>query len=298
MTSTRAGSLLAVVVALGCGTADPPLAPPADVAAGLLARDLAWAAASANTDVISAVGAMLASDPMVAVPGRGWVSGRDEFLAALRRDSTNAGGRLTWAPIRGGVSADGRHGFTFGYMTQHRADSSVVPMKYLAYWVREGDDWKLLSWRRRVRARGEVHTEILPPFLPPAALAYDSTAVEAHATSVAAAEQAFSDLAQRVGLAEAFRRSGRADAINIGPADRADFLVGADAIGTMVGGGEENAMASSVWWNADRSFAASSGDLGITFGMIRPNSGEGPSFPFFTVWARETAAEPWRYIAE
>lgn len=295
---TRTGSLLVAVATLGCGTAEPPLAAPADVAAGLLARDLAWAEASANTDVLTAVGAMLSSDPMVAVPGRGWVSGRDDFLAALGRDSTNVGARLTWAPIRGGVSADGRHGFTFGYMTQHRADSGVVPMKYLAYWVREGDDWKLLSWRRRVRAPGEVSTEILPPFLPPAALVYDSTAVDAHAASVAAAEQAFSDMAQRIGLAEAFRRSGRADAINIGPADRAGFIVGAGAIGTMVGTGEENSSASSVSWNADRSFAASSGDLGVTFGMIRPNSGEGPSFPFFTVWARETAAEPWRYIAE
>ena len=38
-------------------------------------------------------------------------------VQALRANPDNAGARLEWAPIRGGISADGQHGFTFGYMT-------------------------------------------------------------------------------------------------------------------------------------------------------------------------------------
>jgi hypothetical protein len=298
--STRAMALgLATLLAAACGGADAdPLVAPADAVAELLARDLAYAEASARTDVVSGVTGMLAAEPWVAVPGRGWVHGRDEFLAALRRDSTNATARLSWAPVRGGVSADGTHGFTWGYMTLHRADSVTVPMKYLAYWVRDGSDWKLLTWRRRPRAEGEVSTAILSPFAPGTAVAHDSAAVAAHAASVAAAEQAFSDEAQRIGLAAAFALNGRPDAINLGGPDHAAFVMGAEAIAAMVGEGEENPDASSVSWGADTAFAASSGDLGITLGMIRPNSGEGPSFPFFTVWAREDATQPWRYIAE
>lgn len=280
-----------------CGGA-PQLPTPQEAVAELLAQDLAFAEASGRTDVVRGVEPMLAPDAFVAVPGRGWVRGRDEVLAALARDTTNLTARLNWAPIRGGVSADGTHGFTYGYMTLHRADSVTVPMKYLAYWVRGDSGWRLLSWRRRPRAAGEVATAIVPPFAPAVAMAHDSAAVTAHAASVAAAEQAFSDEAQRIGLAAAFARHGRPDAINIGTPDQASFVVGAEAIAAMVGQGEENPSASSVSWSADHALAASSGDLGITFGMIRPNSGEGPAFPFFTVWAREDASQPWRYIAE
>jgi hypothetical protein len=48
---------------------------------------------------------------------------------------------------------------------------------------------------------------------------------------------------------------------------------------------------------------ASSGDLGVTIGLIRetapstdPNA---PTvFPFFTVWQRASPTDPWRYVAE
>ena len=48
---------------------------------------------------------------------------------------------------------------------------------------------------------------------------------------------------------------------------------------------------------------ASSGDLGISFGYIRPNGkppdGAPPQgSPFFTIWHRASPTAPWRYIAE
>jgi hypothetical protein len=46
---------------------------------------------------------------------------------------------------------------------------------------------------------------------------------------------------------------------------------------------------------------ASSGDLGVSIGMIRRNqpvTGQPTAFPFFTIWRRATPTAPWRYIAE
>jgi hypothetical protein len=56
-----------------------------------------------------------------------------------------------------------------------------------------------------------------------------------------------------------------------------------------------------VSWSADRAIVASSGDLGVTFGFIRPNAGrpEGAgATPFFTIWRRADVNDRWRYIAE
>jgi hypothetical protein len=125
----------------------------------------------------------------------------------------------------------------------------------------------------------------------------DTVAVGGFATSLAAAEQAFSDDAQRIGIGPAFAKWGRADAVNMGgPADTG-WVISAAAIGAAIGGGDTTT-SSPVHWKADQVVVASSGDLGITFGMIRAHEGDAPPVPFFTVWARDNANGEWRYIAE
>jgi hypothetical protein len=86
-----------------------------------------------------------------------------------------------------------------------------------------------------------------------------------------------------------------------GPNDAA-FVIGSEAIGKAVGAGQP-ANGSSVSWSAESVIVASSGDLGVTIGYIRPNAPAGASpapapIPFFTVWRRASATAPWRYIAE
>jgi hypothetical protein len=56
-------------------------------------------------------------------------------------------------------------------------------------------------------------------------------------------------------------------------------------------------------WAPDRVIVASSGDLGVTIGLIRETApGSDPNaptvFPFFTVWQRSSPADPWLYVAE
>lgn len=274
---------------------------PADRVNELLAADRGFATAAAGKDAVSAITAMLADDVILPGPGPVFSEGRARATEALRANPDNLTSKLEWAPIRGGVSADGQHGFTFGYMTATKADGTKVPMKYLAYWVRRAEGWRVAAYRRRPRPEGQVSLDMMPPSVPRAAVApvSDAKVIEGHAASVAAAEKAFSDEAQKIGIGAAFTKFGHEDAVNMGGPKDAGFVVGSVAIGKSVGAGSP-ADSSPVSWAADhKSLAASSGDLGITFGYIRSNGkSEQPPFPFFTIWRRASPADPWRYIAE
>ena len=117
---------------------------------------------------------------------------------------------------------------------------------------------------------------------------------------LAETERSFSRDAQSIGLGEAFVRYGRADAVNMGPRE-GPYLVGAEAIGRAVGEGEPEGSSSVSWGPDEGVIAASSGDLGITFGRIRSNdpaAADRPPFPFFTIWRRSSPDAPWRYVAE
>jgi ketosteroid isomerase-like protein len=275
---------------------------PAAVADELLAADRAFAAASERTDVASGVGPMLAADVVMPVPG-GFVVGRDSALAAIRANPADTGARLSWTPVRVGVSADGRQGFTLGYAKLHGADGATTPAKYLTYWVKGAEGWRAAVYRRS-RAGGSAPPTTVPPALPARGVAPsdDSAAIGRFRESLDTAERAFSRDAQTIGLQAAFARYGSADAMNMGGAARATFVTGADSIGVVVAEGEP-ATGSSVSWAPDKGvIVASSGDLGVTIGTIVTNppdsTGATGSFPFFTVWRRATPDQPWRYVAE
>jgi ketosteroid isomerase-like protein len=270
----------------------------------LLAADRAFSAASARTDLISGLRSMFADDVVMAVPGKPFASGAAEAVAALQSNPENARSRLTWAPIRGGISADGQHGFTFGYMTLQKPDSSRTPLKYLAYWVRQPEGWRVVAYRRGRRPEGAVSSEQMPPALPARAVApsADSTAIAGYRESLDRAERSFSSDAQKIGLGPAFVQYGSADAINMGGSGDTAFVVGSEAIGRLVSEGGP-ATGSSVSWAPERVIVASSGDLGVTIGLIRPkepaaDGNNTVSFPFFTVWRRPSPSDPWRYVAE
>jgi hypothetical protein len=130
--------------------------------------------------------------------------------------------------------------------------------------------------------------------------AADKVKIDKFAESLVAAEKAFSDEAQRIGLGAAFATFGRPDAVNMGGPKDIGFVLGAEAIGRSVGQGAPTDR-SEVEWSADRVLIASSGDLGITFGLIRfhqPRDGQPPAVPFFTIWRRDDPSSRWRYIAE
>ncbi|HVQ07918.1 MAG TPA: hypothetical protein VMS43_05745 [Allosphingosinicella sp.] len=268
----------------------------------LLAADRAFAAAAARAaSAADGFAPMFDAEAVMPLPGSasGFATGRDAVIAALRDSPAFRAGSVSWSPIRGGISADGRQGFTYGYLTLAGGDPARRNRKYLAYWIRRPAGWRVAAYRQLPRAPGPVPTAMLPPSLP--ALAARPTAsratIERHRASLHAAEQAFSGRAQQIGLRAAFREYGRPDAMNMG--GPGPIAIGLDALTAGFPAGETT---SPVSWGMERSFIASSGDLGVSIGTIRSNGpvpeGQSASFPFFTVWRRDRPGAPWRYVAE
>ncbi len=272
---------------------------PQQVADELLAADRAFAAAAANVDSLTAISAQFHVDVVMPLPNGAFARGREAAVAALRANPFNSASRADWTPIRVGIAADGQHGFTLGFMSLRGNDGSIRLAKYMAYWARTAQGWRAVAYKRAPRAEGEVSSAMLPPSLPAQLVrpATDRQALEALRAGLRRAEQAFSDEAQRIGLGAAFRANGSEDATNFG--NTPGFTIGARAIGDSIGG---DAPPSPVSWGADDAIVASSGDLGITFGLIRPNGpvpeGRPAASPFFTIWRRSGPNGRWLYIAE
>ena len=278
--------------------------PPRVVAEELLAADVAASAASAKTTVIPGLTAMFAQDVIMQAPVVGFARGIDAAAEALKANPDNATGKVEWTPVRVGISGDGLHGFTFGFMTLKRPDGTTVPIKYLAYWVKREGRWQVAAYKRRLRPAGDVVLTAMTSSMPEKIVSSSSDPAmrASFVQSLSAAEKAFSDEAQQIGLGAAFAKYGSADAMNMGGPNDTAFVIGADAIGKAVGMGQP-ANSSAVSWSAESVIVAASGDFGVTFGYIRSNAPAGTSpapapIPFFTIWRRTSTTAPWRYIAE
>jgi hypothetical protein len=291
-----AASLQAPLVGPVC--AQSATASPQAVLDELLAADRAFSDLAGRTSIGTALSAMLDEDAIMPVPGGAFARGRTDALNAVSSTGRAFTTRAQWTPVRGGLSADGRHGFTWGYLTTHGADGSVRPGKYLSYWVRGPEGWRVAFYRRAGRPEGEVPAAMMAPALPQRLVAVrrDASTQRRDAAGLDAAERAFSQEAQRIGLGPAFARWGREDSANMGR--DAAFTVGAANIGA----GMPQSAPAEVSWAPEGTLVASSGDLGVTWGWIRrngpPQAGQPAAFPYFTVWRRPSRGEPWRYVAE
>jgi hypothetical protein len=291
---------------LGCASAASlPRAPGADpqrAVEELLATDRAFASAAANTTIIPALVAMFTPDISMQAPG-GHAVGIPAVTTALSASAANATNRGRWAPIRGGVSSDGRQGFTFGYFTIARADGTELPAKYLSYWIRTPDGWRVAAYKRVPRVAGDVSLELLSPALPAPGLPIgDSAQVRRYANDLRATEIAFSDEAAQIGIGPAFVKFGASDAVNTGGPATREFVRGNEAIAASVSAGGPTPVVS---WAPSRVIVSATGDLGVTIGSIKVRAPAPPAgevriqeVPFFTIWRRATPRDPWRYVAE
>ena len=286
-----------------------PSSTPQQIADELLAADRAFASAAAKTDLITGLAAMFASDVAMPAPG-GIAYGSQKAIEALRANAANAGASATWTPARVGISRDGLHGFTAGFMTVRRADGTINPAKYLAYWEKQKDGWRVRAYKRAGAKEAAPDTKVT--YLLPDRIMVSMLSPEKFnrdLKSLSDAEKSFAADAQKIGLGPAFKKYGSPDAINLGGGGIPAFAWGNDAIAALVSQGEP-ATGSSVNWGPEKAIVAVSGDFGVTIGYITPNksaavpstsSGPGaetpPGQPFFTIWRRDSDGA-WRYIAE
>ncbi|MFC3713993.1 DUF4440 domain-containing protein [Sphingoaurantiacus capsulatus] len=301
-TLSRAAALALAMAALPAAAvaATPAVAAAASPQAAvdeLLAADRAFAAAAAKRNVIDGLTAMFAEDVWMPTAAGSFARSPAAAAEVLGSNPANRTAQVEWAPVRGGISADGSHGFTFGFITTKEAGKPDRPGKYLAYWVKKPDGWRVAAYKRVPRPEGATSPASLAPALP-AKLVRATGSATAHAASLKAAEDSFGAEAQKIGLGPAFAKWGRADAVNIYQGG-ATIEQGAERIGRNQG----TDATSSVNWGADAGvLVAPSGDLGVTFGYLRANGpvpeGRPTVSPFFTVWRRNSVNDPWRYIAE
>ena len=130
------------------------------------------------------------------------------------------------------MSGDGRHGFTAGFMTLHRADGATTPMKYLAYWEKQSAGWRVLAYKRGV-AKTPAPPMPVSFVLPKQTVspATDAATIERYRESLAEAERSFSRDAQTMGIGPAFKHYGHPEAINLGGPDVPTYLLGNAQIG-------------------------------------------------------------------
>src|SRR6185503_12581909 len=178
--------------------------------AELLAADAAYADSATRTTLIEAIVAPLAADAVFLAPGAGIARGPDAARAILAANPANATSKWRWTAARGDVSSDGQHGYTFGYSEIVLENGTVLPGRYQAYWSKQTDGhWKIASYRRVARGPGAVTIEPPEGFRTPTnkhRRYFPNTDSTAEAAAVASADKAFSDLAQRVAIGEAFER--------------------------------------------------------------------------------------------
>jgi hypothetical protein len=268
----------------------------------LLATDRQFAQLASDRNLVTALSNMFVTNVVLNARG-GLARGKDSVLAVINADSLTARSPATWTPVGGGVSSDGQDGYTYGYMTVRRTDGTQQHTKYLAYWVNRPGGWRVAVYRRTLRPEGQPSLAMLPVSLPVAGLPRgDATTVQRYADELSAAEKAFSNDAQPMGLGPAFFKWGAPDAVNMGH-EVVEFVRGPEAISKAVGSAPPG---GSVTWGPNEVIVSSTGDLGVTIGTIRiltPAQDKSSAMsvrdvPFFTIWRRRTPADPWRYVAE
>jgi ketosteroid isomerase-like protein len=281
---------LAAATPFGPALAAPIAAAQASAWTDLLAADRAYSQAAKGRDAVSGLSAMFDGEAvMVSGGAAGLIRGRAAIRERLAARPENLTAEVEWQPVGGGISADGTQGYTYGGLTLRPKEGAPVAQKYLAYWIRRPEGWRVFAYKRAGR-RETTPLAAAAPVIGMGARTDDAVA------TLTAAEKAFSDEAQTVGLRAAFRKWGRPDSVNIGAADA--IAVGADAIGAGVAGPEPG---SPVTWAADEVLVAPSGDMGLSYGLLHaksPPKGQPATIPFLTVWARPKPGDPWRYVAE
>jgi ketosteroid isomerase-like protein len=300
--SLRLFAMSIASLSMPAAAVEPPKADtqtPQAVADDLLRADRAFAAAAAGKPAAQAVAAMLDKDlVMFIVPQPPLARGKAEALDVLAKGFGSEPSTLSWAPVRAGVSADGTQGFTYGFATRTGKDKPPALSKYLSYWVKRPEGWRVAAYKLVPREAGEVPTDLRPAALPEQIVDEnaDAATLAAYRDELDKTERAFSEESQVVGLGASFRKYGSADAMNVGGGS--DFTYGNEAIGAGFG----SDAGSPLRWAPDGVLVASSGDLGITFGYLQRNVAVPPGrlakIPWFTVWRRVSPQVPWRYVAE
>jgi ketosteroid isomerase-like protein len=245
----------------------------------LLVADRALAERTAALGMVQGFLPALTGGAAYLHPGAPLLRGTDRIRAFLQASDTIE--RVTWSPAFADVSADGRLGYSYGFV---RSDGKRG--KYLACWTKERDGWRVVAYARSRTVPVTDSVLIARDSLP-------NTPVRGRADpgELIAADSSFAAMSVAQGAKPAFLAFAAEDAISFGGGPQMNR--GRQAIGAAFDGFPSGAVLA--WWPVGAAIAES-GDLGCTIGEATIESLHQYS-KYLTIWRRQPDAS-WKFVAD
>jgi ketosteroid isomerase-like protein len=274
--------------------------------AALFAADAAHTAAIAQLGPVDGVVRAMRGNALYLAAGIDIVQGKKESRAAVAAAEPDAAHTSLKRTLAGGdVSADGRFGFTFGWLEKTRpaADGTSLTSygTYVSTWARDDDAFRVTAYYTRVSLTPHLPTRDGFPLLLGGAGAGGVSRpgdVEQQRRSLLRTDAEFAAYSVANGFSPAF------------PAYSADivmpfgrnffFLIGKQEVTDFYAGGTPEEVLD---WTPLYAGSSESGDLGFTVGKavdsITNPDGSVDRFhsKYLTLWARQ-ASGSWRFIAD
>jgi len=248
--------------------------------ASLMRADSAYRADVQRSGFAAATAGVLADRAVIVYGGAPVVEGRVLASRLLQAQPTLDSLSITWEPSQVWSSREGDFGVVYGRTVTRPRSGTEAPTNgiIIAAWERRGG-WHLVGLMMTgitAPAETRLAREIGPLTHPPAR-------AQGALADLVRADSEFSQLAQRMGAAEAFKTFAAPDAIILGAPE---VLRGPEAIGASFARGLK-----ATWrWHPVAVRGSSAGDLGFTVGeaIITPaDSARAPAYSkYLTVWSR------------
>jgi ketosteroid isomerase-like protein len=211
-------------------------------------------------------------------PGAPLLRGTDEIRTFL--ESADTMERVTWAPVFADVSADGRLGYSYGFVR-----SEGKRGKYLACWLKERGEWRVAAYAR-TRTTPVTDSIVIPSDVPSAPVRG-----RADTAQLISADSTFAAMSVSQGAKPAFVAFAADDAIAFGGGPQINR--GRAAIGAAFDAFPSGAVLA---WRPVGAAIAESGDLGCTVGEATIES-LGQYSKYLTIWKRQRDGS-WRFVAD
>jgi ketosteroid isomerase-like protein len=291
--------LLSACLFRGAEEAPVPLRSPARDS--LLAADVARGDMATRQTLATAAASWLDSGVVYLRAGAPILYGR---AAALATAFTGATERTSyeWRPLGGGVSRDGRDGYTYGIAMTATPNAEGSPSvrldRYLAFWRRGRDGtWRIIAYAEVGGAPSTGSAPVPAPELPPTLVLPRGKRLEA-VRQVRAADRAFA-------LAADLQGTGLAFASFVAPQGvvfaGSEIVIGTDAVRALYD--EQQRAGGTLNWRPVYADAAESGDLGMTIGeSVFTGRGTSGSVvqrfgKYLTIWKKQPGGE-WRFVVD
>lgn len=268
----------------------------------LLAIDAARGDSATKLGLAAAAAAWLDSSVIYLKAGAPLLYGRSAALAILGESPSPEHTTYQWRPLGGGVSSDGRGGYTFGIATTAVPNADGPPTvrsdRYLAFWRRGRDGgWRVSAYAevggRSLPANATIPTAELPPVVAGAR----GGRAEA-ARRVRQADSAFA-------LAADLQGTGIAFASYVAPQgvvfSGSEIVIGTDAVKALYD--EQQRAGGTLNWRPVYADAVQSGDLGFTVGeYVFTGRGSNGSVvqrfgKYLTIWKKLPGGD-WRFVVD